>query len=426
MTAARLWKTRIAISAAVLVAVLFVALVLIKPAMPDRIDLLTGPVGSAYHQLGERYAEDLRRHGLDVNVIATDGTLDNLRRLGRGGPAVALAPATVGRESDIDGVDLSQLVALASVDFEPLWLFYRAGLDIERFADLAGRSVATAGAGTNSDAVARMLLDVNGIAGDVEVRSVAGQTVEALLDRLTSEAIDAIFVTGNAHAPTVRTLLDADGVSFLSFERAETYAALLAGVTTLVAPEGVFDLARNVPPEEAHLLATTTCLVAHERIHPAVVPLLLEAAENARRQKTTFSTTITFPSREHVTLPLDAAARRYFDQGTTGLSRFLPYKVTRFLNHLGFLVLPLLTAAVLLLKIVPLGLRVSGNLRLKRLFKQLAAVEKGHASGADRATLLADLDRIDRASAKMFVPLSVVHDYIDFRQFLHDMRERVQ
>jgi hypothetical protein len=26
----------------------------------------------------------------------------------------------------------------------------------------------------------------------------------------------------------------------------------------------------------------------------------------------------------------------------------------------------------------------------------------------------------------MFVPRSTVHDYIDFRQFLHDMRERVE
>ena len=26
----------------------------------------------------------------------------------------------------------------------------------------------------------------------------------------------------------------------------------------------------------------------------------------------------------------------------------------------------------------------------------------------------------------MFLPLSTVHDYVDFRQFPHDMRERIQ
>jgi hypothetical protein len=33
---------------------------------------------------------------------------------------------------------------------------------------------------------------------------------------------------------------------------------------------------------------------------------------------------------------------------------------------------------------------------------------------------------IDKSSARIFVPRSVVHDYIDFRRFLHDMRERVK
>jgi hypothetical protein len=56
----------------------------------------------------------------------------------------------------------------------------------------------------------------------------------------------------------------------------------------------------------------------------------------------------------------------------------------------------------------------------------LEAVEKAWAAGVDSQTLLADLDRIDRGTATMFVPRSIVHDYIDFRQFLHDMRERVR
>ena len=116
--------------------------------------------------------------------------------------------------------------------------------------------------------------------------------------------------------------------------------------------------------------------------------MLLVTAENLRENTTTFSTAITFPSPGHVTLPLDRGARRYFDQGETALSRLLPYKT-------------------------------------ERLVKQLEAVEKGHTAGHDRARLLGDLDRLDRASATMFVPRSIVQDYIDFRQFLHDMRERV-
>jgi hypothetical protein len=410
---------------AVVAIALFVTLVIVKPATPDRIVLLTGPEGSAYHDLGKRYALDLRRRGLEAEVIVTEGALDNLRRLTTVGNVVAFAPSTVDVRSD-GRIDTSHLVTLGSVGFEPLWLFYRSGLDIARIPDLAGKNVMTGGRGTVGDYVARTLIENNGLTGAVELRPFAGQTAKALADGFAAGTVDAAFVTGAPGSPVVGALLDVDGASFLSFDRAEAYAALIPGVTTLVAPEGVFDLARNVPPQDALLLTSTTCLVAHEGLHPAVVPMLLVAAENTRPRVTTFSATSSFPSTEHVTLPLDSAAQRYFSQGDTGLSKFLPYKVTRFLNHLGFLVLPLLSVAIVLLKVVPTGLRITGGLRLKRLLKDLESVEKGHAAGADRVQLLADLDRIDRASAGMFVPRSIVHDYIDFRQFLHDMRERVE
>jgi hypothetical protein len=153
--------------------------------------------------------------------------------------------------------------------------------------------------------------------------------------------------------------------------------------------------------------------------------MVLRAASAVHDKRTFFSTATTFPSREHISLPLDPSARRYFEQGEHGLSKFLPYKVTRFLNHLGFVVLPLLTVAVVLLKLVPVAFRIYGSTKLVGLFKRLEAVEKANAAGVDRSKLLADLARIDEMSAKMFVPRSTVHDYIDFRQFLHDMRERV-
>ena len=52
-------------------------------------------------------------------------------------------------------------------------------------------------------------------------------------------------------------------------------------------------------------------------------------------------------------------------------------------------------------------------------------MEKADAAGDDRADLLAQLQEIDDASSKIFVPRSKLAEYIDFRQFLHDMRDRI-
>jgi hypothetical protein len=297
---------------------------------------------------------------------------------------------------------------------------------MRRIQDLAGRVVVTGGAGTVGDHVARRLIELNGITGEVEVRSPEDWSPESVVGRIEAGGIDAVFLTGTPGSTIVSALLESERVSFVSFDRAAAYAARLQGVTTLELPEGILDLARNVPSAEAHLLSASTGLVTLDSLHPSVAPMVLAAASAVHEEKTLFSTATTFPSRDNTSLPLDSSAKRYFEQGERGLSKFLPYKVTRFLNHLGFVVLPLLTVMVVLLKLAPVALRIFGSARLVGLLKGLEAVEKAHAAGADRSKLLADLDRIDEKSAKMFVPRSTVHDYIDFRQFVHDMRERVQ
>jgi TRAP-type uncharacterized transport system substrate-binding protein len=420
----RLRRVWLAFACASILVVLFLTLVVIKPAMPDRVVLLTGPETSAYHEFGVRLAKDLQTRGLHAEVVVTGGSFDNLRRLTEGENVVALAPSVVDWQGKFG--DSPPLVALGSVAIEPLWLFYRSDLEIDRISDLAGKTVATEGEYTTSYQVANLLIDQTGLADRLDLVPLTNQTATRSLRGFTSGAIDAVFLSGQPNSTVVQSLLKFDRASLLSFDRGKACAMRVSGATVIVAPEGVFDLARDSPPQDTQLLASATCLVSHEDIHPAVVPMLLAGVENVRQESSSFISSDRFPSSNHVTLPLAPAAQRYFRQGEVGLSKFFPYQAVRFLNHLGFFVVPLLTVAVVLLKAVPTGLRILGGLRIKRWLKRLEAVEKAWAAGVDSQTLLADLDRIDRGTATMFVPRSIVHDYIDFRQFLHDMRERVR
>ena len=49
----RLRRAWLGVSAALIAIVLLVTVVVVKPAMPDRVVLLTGPEGGAYHDLGQ-------------------------------------------------------------------------------------------------------------------------------------------------------------------------------------------------------------------------------------------------------------------------------------------------------------------------------------------------------------------------------------
>ena len=77
-------------------------------------------------------------------------------------------------------------------------------------------------------------------------------------------------------------------------------------------------------------------------------------------------------------------------------------------------------------KIVPAGLEIWSAKKLESLFKVLETVEKASSAGGEPSRLLKQLDEADKASAKMFVARPKVQDYVDFRQFLHDMRERIE
>ena len=87
-SAPRRWGWGVA-SATILLLVLGLTLRQIGPAAPGEVQLLTGPAGSPYHQLGERYAAYLRARGLPAEVVETRGAFDNLLRLTEPGPARA-------------------------------------------------------------------------------------------------------------------------------------------------------------------------------------------------------------------------------------------------------------------------------------------------------------------------------------------------
>jgi len=420
-----LWKLSRTTTIAVVAIVLLVSLVIIRPEAPDKITLLTGPEGSGYHELGKRYAAYLKDLGLEVEVEVTGGGFDNVERLAAGADdTVAFAPSNIEQELD-DSVDTSHLVSLGSVAYEPLWLFYRTELSVHGILDLAGLRVATGARGTVVNYVARSLLELNGISDQVVIYPSEGQKPEIVANVLIEGKIDAAFGIGLPAAPAIKDLLGDEDIGVLSFERADAYQALDPGITKLVAPQGLFDLANNNPPEDLVLLSATTNLVTQDTFYPGAVPPLLRTASDVHDRRKFVTATEDFPNAHNVSLPLERAAVRYYDQGEKALSKILPYKVTRWLNHLGFVVLPLLALALVLVKIVPVLIKIWISIKLTGFFKRLEKVEKSYAAGEDPSPLLAELDALDRDSATIFVPRTSLPSYIDFRQFLHDMRERV-
>jgi TRAP-type uncharacterized transport system substrate-binding protein len=102
----------------------------LKPAAPEKIVLLTGPEGTSYHALGQRYAEYLDQQGLQTEVKVTLGGFDNVKQLLAGAEeTVAFAPSNIEHVIG-DSEDTTHLVTMGSIAYEPLWLFWRSTLEV--------------------------------------------------------------------------------------------------------------------------------------------------------------------------------------------------------------------------------------------------------------------------------------------------------
>src|SRR5215471_3220373 len=95
------WPTvTIAVTAA---AIACAAVVMLGNMPPHRIVMAAGPEGEAYYRIGERYREALARENVEVQLVATAGSVDNLAllRQTRAGASVALIEGGIPDVGDI-------------------------------------------------------------------------------------------------------------------------------------------------------------------------------------------------------------------------------------------------------------------------------------------------------------------------------------
>lgn len=81
--------------------------------------------------------------------------------------------------------------------------------------------------GTASHHVAEVLIEKNGLTDSVELQAIDHRlSFDELIESLAAGNIDAVFLTGQPASSLLQNQLHAEGLQFMSFDRAEAYAAL--------------------------------------------------------------------------------------------------------------------------------------------------------------------------------------------------------
>jgi TRAP transporter TAXI family solute receptor len=423
--ATRTWKERLALfGPAILVTsvALVVAYQFVQPAPPRHIVLATGAEEGAYFYYGKMYRDRLEREGLEVTLQATRGSIENLELLKDGHADVAFVQGGTGA-----GIDAPHLRSLASLYFEPVWVFVRKHAAINRLRDLRGRRVALDQDGSGTRAIALQLLADNGLKEkDFSPLPLGGgEAVQALRSGKT----DAAFFVIAARAPQIHDLLEAPQLSLLSIERAAAYTLQHPFLSRLTLPEGGTDLAADLPPRDTTLLAPAANLVVRDDFHPALAELLLRIAKEIHGERGLFEEAGQFPSRKYLEYPINAEAKRYFDSGPSLLQRYLPFWAANLIDRLKIMLLPLVTLVYPLLKVIPPTYDWRMRSRINRWYTELQAIESSvdaELPAEEVRRRLAELDQIEASVQRLSMPSSYGNPLYTLRSHIDLLRSELR
>ena len=428
-----LWDLLTSASPLVIAAVVLLSLAYwwLDPMPPRQLTLATGPAQSAYAEFGQRYAQALKVHGIDVQLVPTEGSAANLELLRTGQvDAGFVQGGTVSPPSDDD--DAQALVTLGNLFVEPIWLFYRTASaphahprgQIHALGQLAHLRVNVGATGSGVPTLVQKLLDMNGVSPKQITLSHLEQTPATV--QLLDGKLDAVVFASAPEAPLVQMLLQTPGIRLMDFPQNEAYARRLPFVSPVVLPNGIVDLARKLPSQDVRLIATTTSMLTRDDLHPALRQLLAQAALQFHGQAGWFNRAREFPNASNAEYPLAPEAERTMRNGTSSLQRYLPFRLANLVERM-WLAMGLIVAVLLPLgKIAPPLYAFRVRSRVFRWYGQLRAIEeKLEHPDHSPAQLLEALDVLEAKVEKIIVPLSYTDELYTLRHHIGLVRQRL-
>lgn len=238
-----------------------------------KVVITTGQQRGVYYSWATALARETHAAypGLEVQILGSSGSPENLHRVSTGVADVGLSTEDVTETATATAsrpVDRSKLVALARVYDDYVHVVVRDDGPVQTLADLAGRPVATGQPGSGVAVVAgRVLAEAR-----VAVRAQAVGLADGM-EMLRTREVDAVFWSGGLPTGAVADLARRVRLRLLPLDSVSAALRERFGVAYRPAqiPAGSYGLTAPVAT-----LASANLLVARPDADPAVVRALLD------------------------------------------------------------------------------------------------------------------------------------------------------
>ncbi len=398
---------------------LIVAFMFMAPAPPKKVIIAGGAQGGAYAATADAYAKALREQDIEVEVLTTNGSVDNLARIKAKQADIAIVQTGLAADAGSEGAR-----SLGAVFYEPLWVFHRASASVEELQDLAGKRVAIGPEGSGVRVLASLLLEEAGLkAGSYTAVPLAGQ---AAATALKAGEIDVAMVVSGPTTVWIADLIADRNVGLLSMREAHALSRRHSYLDEVALYRGVIDLANILPAEDVMLIAPAAQIVVREDLHPAIQSLLIEAAMKEHGGGSLLADPGRFPTPLLSDIAISDEAERYYGNGPSFLRRIFPYSVANFLERAWVLAIPLITLLIPLIRAAPPLYRWRIRRKIYVWYtdlRDLEAAGRAAATAEERTEVRAKLADLQAETGNVEVPVSYTDDLYRLRAHIRFVAE---
>jgi TRAP transporter TAXI family solute receptor len=401
------------------------ALLFFYTGTPTTLTIAGGPPGSSFRRYAEQYQKILKREGITLKIVASEGSLDNLHKLEDAKSGVDVGFVLGG---DAGGNAVDDLQSLGSISYQPLMVFYK-GPVVQVLGDFKGKRLALGEGGSGEHRLALTLLKANGIAsgdGTTLLDMPVADAVQALLDG----RIDGLFfMSESGSTDAIRELTHKPDIHLLNFAQADAYVRRINYLNKLSMPRGAFDFGLDLPPQDVTLLGPMVELIARDDLHPALSDFLIDAARQVHGNPGFFKKRGEFPVLLEHEFKISADAQRYYTSGKSYLYRTFPFWLARLINRMVVAIVPVILVLIPGLKIIPGIYRWRMQGRIYRWYRELLELERDafepNLDATRRDALLQKLHEIEESVKTIRVPATFADLFYSLREHIVFVRERL-
>ena len=397
----------------------FVLISLSSSNIKKELTIATGAVGSDSYAYALSYQALLQEEKVKLNIIPTQGSLDTIGYLN-------------SKKADIGFVHSGILLnkreynfeSLASVYYEPLWIFYRNdGYSLNYLIEATGKNVGISITNDGTYDLTKKLSKSNGLIGNTNISYIFDKEAQK---QLNNKTIDIFITLATKDNQYIQNMLLDPNIELMNLKRVNAYTQKFDYLMPLKLYEGSINLYKNIPSKDIHLLSTTQNLVCNPNIPGELIRIFLKKVQKIHNGKTFFQNSEQFLNDKHLDTPINSDAKLYLLNGESWLEGIFPYWIASNIDRLKLLLIPMIWLIIPLFKsIIPLYI-FSTRSKIFKWYDKIDKINLKIESKEDKNNIIDEIKNLKKEiQSKTKVPLSYKGEFYNLIVHLELLENKI-